>query len=108
MPGIPLPSISGTDEHGNKIALAAAKGRQFCRPAETCFARVSSLACLCRHATLAALCAVQSLALTLFPLHFFFHFLFYTDVGSLTVTLAAYLVSSTAEDVAAWLWDSRR
>ena len=61
---------------------------------------VSSLASLCPHATLAALCAVQSLALTLFPLHFFFHFLFYTDVGSVTFTLAAYLVRSPANDLA--------
>ena len=69
---------------------------------------VSGLAGPRRHATLAALCAVQSLALTLFPLHFFFHFLFYTDVGSVTFTLAAYLVRGTAIDVAAWLWDTRR
>ena len=30
--------------------------------------------------------------LCLFPLHFFFHFLFYTDVGSVAFVLAAYLV----------------
>ena len=35
---------------------------------------------------------LQALLLMLFPLHFFFHFLYYTDVGSLTFVLAAYLV----------------
>lgn len=34
----------------------------------------------------------QAATLTLLPTHFFFIFLFYTDVGSLTLVLAAYLV----------------
>ncbi len=37
----------------------------------------------------------QAWMLVLFPLHFFFHFLYYTDVGSLTFVVAAYLVSLT-------------
>ena len=34
----------------------------------------------------------QAATLTLLPTHFFFIFLYYTDVGSLTLVLAAYLV----------------
>lgn len=36
---------------------------------------------------------VQAWLIFLLPLHFFFHFLFYTDVGSVTFVVAAYLVS---------------
>lgn len=36
---------------------------------------------------------LQAWLLVLFPLHFFFHFLYYTDVGSLTFVVASYLVS---------------
>lgn len=37
---------------------------------------------------------LQAWLLLLFPLHFFFHFLYYTDVGSLLFVVASYLVSS--------------
>lgn len=37
---------------------------------------------------------MQALLMVLFPLHFFFHFLYYTDVGSLMFVLSAYLVST--------------
>ena len=40
--------------------------------------------------------ALQALLMVLFPLHFFFHFLYYTDVGSITFVLSAYLVQSQA------------
>ena len=40
----------------------------------------------------AVLLLLQALLIVLFPLHFFFHFLFYTDVGSLMFVLSAYLV----------------
>lgn len=36
---------------------------------------------------------MQAWLIFLFPLHFFFHFLYYTDVGSVTFVVAAYLVS---------------
>jgi len=36
---------------------------------------------------------LQAWLVMLFPLHFFFHFLYYTDVGSLTFVIASYLVS---------------
>ena len=37
---------------------------------------------------------MQAWLMFFFPLHFFFHFLYYTDVGSVTFVVGAYLVSS--------------
>ena len=42
---------------------------------------------------------VQAWLVFFFPPHFFFHFLYYTDVGSVTFVVAAYLVSSTSANV---------
>ena len=45
--------------------------------------------------SLSLLC-MQAWLIFFFPLHFFFHFLYYTDVGSVTFVIAAYLVSSAS------------
>jgi hypothetical protein len=42
--------------------------------------------------------APQAAVLTLLPTHFFFIFLYYTDVGSLTLVLAAYLARRSRDD----------
>ena len=42
---------------------------------------------------------MQAWLMFFFPLHFFFHFLYYTDVGSVTFVVAAYLVSSTSSNL---------
>ena len=38
--------------------------------------------------------------LALFPLHFFFQFLYYTDVGSLVAVIATHLVGACRSEVA--------
>ena len=45
--------------------------------------------------SLSLLC-MQGWLIIFFPLHFFFQFLYYTDVGSVTFVIAAYLVSSAS------------
>lgn len=44
------------------------------------------------HTLMHAYTIMQGTLLTLFPLHFFFIFLYYTDVGSATFVLLSYLV----------------
>lgn len=42
---------------------------------------------------------VQAVALSLFPLHFFFQFLYYTDVASVTAVIAAHLVCCQSHQI---------
>lgn len=41
------------------------------------------------------MCCMQALVAMLLPTHFFYAFIYYTDVGSVTFVLASYLVSMT-------------
>ncbi|KAL0023149.1 hypothetical protein WJX77_007277 [Trebouxia sp. C0004] len=56
-----------------------------------CFVLLRNVYQLLHPMVTSAFCTEMAWLVVLFPLHFFFHFLYYTDVGSLTFVMASYL-----------------